>query len=526
MVVKARWERPDRRRFLTVTAPLFVELGNGARVRASEWSLGGLRVDGAGQDVPTPGSVETLKLSLPFQGFEVSFLATVNVIESDPRQGSFAAEFVDLGERERGLLCHFLDELVRGSMAAVEDTIQRIDVPVAPLPLEPGMVAGLSAPGGPIARKANAGLMTALYALLGLVIFGYMGLLLFSNLMRFEVDSARLSVPSDRVLALGEGHVRLGALRPGNSVKMGEVLASVFDNQLEREIELADIAVREGEAKLALLQRQAGGNRQPASPAGARARLEIEGLTARVGAAEQEVKRFSVAPRTAINTLRLEEARKKLLSYQKSAESKQIDLTPFEAQSFLAEQNLEFIRQRHKALVGHRDRLAVRAPFDGILVELPRGDNSSVRKGDVVAVVEARGLPTISALLSPADVMRVGLGEQARLYIPSSGAFLTARVTLIERFADATAGLDRSSATAHQASHAAPLGWARVELQADAPQLLQDRAMYRAGLPVVVQFQRRWANALVAAVTKTFGETMAAVRVKVGNGAQAAARQE
>ena len=525
MVVKARWERPDRRRYLTVTAPLFVELGNGVRVRAAEWSLGGLRVTGVGPNVPPAGTTETLKLTLPFQGFEVSLLAVANVTESNARAGAFAAEFVDLGERERNLLCHFLDELVRGSMSPVEDTIQRIDVPVAPLPLEPQTVAELAVAGGSRAgRKASTGLMTALYALLGLVVFGYLGLLLYSNLMRFEVDSARLSVPSDRMLALGEGHVRLMALRPGDSVKSGDVLATVFDNHLEREIELADIAVHEGEAKLAVLQWQTGGDRQRVSPAAARARLESEGIAARVSAAEQEVKRFSMSPRTAVNTLRLEEARKKLLAYQKTAESKQVDLTPFEAQTFLSEQTLEFIRQRHKALISHRDRLAVRAPFDGVLVELPRGDNSSVRKGDVVAVVESRTLPTVTALLSPADVLRVGLGEQARLYVPSSGTFLNARVTLIDRFADAAGG-DRAQAS-HAGGHPASLGWARVELRADEPELLQDRAMYRAGLPVVVQFQRRWAHALVTAMSKTVGETMAAVRVKVGNGAHAAARQE
>ena len=520
MVVKAKWERPDRRRFLTVSAPLFVELSDGQRIRAFEWSLGGLRVVNAGPGVPQPGATETLKLLLPFQGFEISFLANAHIIESHPQQGSFAAEFIDLGERERGLLCHFLDELVRGSMTPVEDTIQRIDVPVAPVPLEPQSVAETS--GAAKARSANPGIMTALYASLGLVVFGYLGLLLYSNLVRFEVDNARLTVEAERLVALGEGHLRRTPLTVGASVKSGDVLAYVDDNQLEREIDLAGLAVRESEAKVQLLQRQTGLDQQR-TPIGARARLELDSLSARIAAAEQEVRRFAAMPRTAVNTLRLEEARKKLLSYQKTVESKQIDLTPFDAQIIKTSQDLEFVRQRLKVLTSHRERLAVRAPFDGIVVNLPHGDHSTVRKGDVVAVVEPRTVPAITAMLSPSDVMRIGLGEQARIYLPSSGAFMKARVTLIDRLGDPAQGNERLQATVHGGLQ---LGWSRVELQVNDPEILQDRTIYRSGLPVVVQFQRRWANALITALGKTMHETIATVRSKIGSGAHAAPRNE
>ncbi len=520
MVVKARWERPERRRFLTVTAPLFVELRSGRSVRAAAWSLGGVSVVDAGADVPETGAVETLKLTLPFQGFEVSFLAKANIIERDPRQGTFAAEFVDLGERERGLLCHFLDELVRGSMASVEDTIQRIDVPLAPMPLESQAFAGPM--GMEKVRSANPAMMTALYSTLGLLVFGYLGLLLYSNLVRFEVDNARLTVPVERLVSLGEGHIRRTNMAVGANVKAGETIAFVEDNQLEREIELADVAVRESEARVALLQRQTTGEQQR-TPGGVRARLEIDSLTARIAAAEQEVRRFQSMPRTAVNTLRLEEARKKQLSYQKNVESKQIDLTPYEAQIYKASQDLEFVRQRHKVLTAHRDRLAIKAPFDGIVVAMPHGDNASVRKGDLAAIVEQQAIPTITAMLSPSDVMRVGLGEPVRLYLPSSGTFLAARVTGIERLQDTQPGNERAQASGHTGP---VLGWSRVELQPDDPSLLQDRSVYRNGLPVVVQFQRRWANAVVTALGKTVSEALAAFRAKVGGGAHAAARTE
>ena len=520
MAVKARWERPDRRRFLTVDAPLFVELGNGTRTRAVEWSLGGLSVADMTAPLPEPGAVETLKLTLPFQGFDVSFLAKVNILERTPSLGAFSAEFVELGERERGLLCHFLDELVRGSMAPVEDTIQRIDVPIAPLPPEAQSLT--DGPGVSASRSANAGFMTALYVLLGMMMVGYIGLLLYSNLVRFEIDSARLSVPTDRVQVLGEGHVRRAGHAAGATVQAGDVLAYVYDNQLEREIELAEISVKESEAKVAHLQRQAVGDRQRLSPNAQRTRLEIDSMVARIQASEQEVRRLAALPRTGQNVLRLDEARKKLLSFQKSIESKQVDLTPLEAVVFQAEQELGFTRQRHKVLVDHRDRLAARAPFDGVVVDMPRADQASVRKGDVIAVVEQRGVPTVTAMLSPADAMRIGLGEQARLYLPSAGTFMTARVMMIDRMGEAAQTGDRAM-TVHAGTNSATHGWSRVELQVDDPKQLMDRSKYRSGMPVVVQFQRRWANALLAAVAKGVSQTVAAVKTRFGTGAHAAA---
>ena len=59
------------------------------------------------------------------------------VVRNDPADAMFAVQFTEIGERERELMQHFIEELVRGSMSDIEDTIQRIDVPVTPASLEP-----------------------------------------------------------------------------------------------------------------------------------------------------------------------------------------------------------------------------------------------------------------------------------------------------------------------------------------------------------------------------------------------------
>ena len=83
MAVKVKRERPDQRRHHRVTAPLFVDVG-GVRLRAADWSLGGLRIEDHPGPVPEVGALLPISLTLPFQGFEVSFDAKATVVRNDP----------------------------------------------------------------------------------------------------------------------------------------------------------------------------------------------------------------------------------------------------------------------------------------------------------------------------------------------------------------------------------------------------------------------------------------------------------
>jgi hypothetical protein len=124
MGVKVKRERPDQRRHHRVTAPLYVALDE-FRVRATDWSLGGFRVDNYPGPLPNIGDELPLTLSLPFQGFEVTFECKAEVVRDDEPTAMFACRFTELGEREREVMQHFIEELVRGAMVDVQDTIQR-----------------------------------------------------------------------------------------------------------------------------------------------------------------------------------------------------------------------------------------------------------------------------------------------------------------------------------------------------------------------------------------------------------------
>ena len=48
MALDIKWERPDQRLRMAVTAPLFLDIA-GERLRATEWSLDHIRITGAWQ---------------------------------------------------------------------------------------------------------------------------------------------------------------------------------------------------------------------------------------------------------------------------------------------------------------------------------------------------------------------------------------------------------------------------------------------------------------------------------------------
>jgi multidrug resistance efflux pump len=533
MSVKVKRERADQRRHHRVTAPIFVDVG-GHRLRAADWSLGGLRIEGFPEAIPVVGAEVLLQLTLPFQGFDVSFDAKSECVRGDAATGMFAVRFTALGERERELMSHFIEELIRGSMVNVEDTIQRIDVPVTPAALTPDVspVSQL-----PVRRwPVKTVVMTTIYGLLGLVVFGYTGLLGYTNFYRMEVQTAVISAPVDTVASPVDGRVGWTAVKPGDPVKTGDVIVNVFDNQLEREIELADIAIREQKAKLLFAkQRHADELERLKGFSGVemknleQTKLDLEGLEAQVRAAEQQYGRLKFLHGKGFTTdTNLENAEKQYITLKKSLESKRVELNArielasdnvgkrfysgtnligdaglTESHVRLAEHEVAVMQQRHAALLHHRNRLAVHAPFDGNILELPRVDQGSIRRGDIIAIVEQRRNRQVTAYLNQDEVLKIGMGDEATIFVPALGETLKGRVTKIDRTSGFIHEQDQRQTPGYNWRGATDRS-AKVTIGFADPVRVADPERYRSGLPVVVIFPQRSTNSLLTSIKQKF----------------------
>jgi len=528
MGVVVRRERPDQRRHHRVAAPFFVTYGS-HRLRVTNWSLGGFLVEDVPDELPEVGDELQIHCALPFQGFEVSFNCGCRVVRVNPEKASFAAQFVEIGERERELMSHFIEELVRGAMTEVADTIQRIDVPVTPASLEPKKAPSLK--GLPVKRwPVKAVLMTGFYGFFGLGLFSYAGLLMYTNFYRMEVQTAVITAPIETVASQVDGRIEWTRKRPGDDVRSGDVVVRVVDNQLEREIEMAEITIKERKAQLLFLKRRQANEYDRMknyttveSKSLEQARLDVEAIEAQLQAAEQQYGRLAILHRRGFTTdTKIEEAEKTVATLKKTLESKQVELRSrvevanqtdgrwhyngqnmvgeigqLEAQIKLAENEVQLAQQRQAALVNHKNRLAVQAPFDGTVLELPHVNQGVVRRGDVIAILEQRKLREVTAYLSQDEVVRVGLGDEVLLFVPALNETLKGRIRQI----------DRTSGFVREVNGTQPPGYrwrgsndrsAKVLIDFEDPKRVEDVERYRSGLPVVVIFPQRSSRSLTA----------------------------
>ncbi|MBU2580305.1 MAG: HlyD family efflux transporter periplasmic adaptor subunit [Alphaproteobacteria bacterium] len=537
MAVTIRRERADQRRHHRLLAPLFVEV-LGHRLRVADWSLGGLHVEQFPDQLPSIGTPLELALTLPFQGFDVSFRANAKVVRLEPERRKFAVHFIDLGERERELMAHFVEDLVRGHMGEAADTIQRIDFPVTPASLKPGGADG-NKPQDPFSELARlparrwplrtfaAG---AFYIVLGMLVFSYAAILAYSNVFRLEVPTAVISAPAETVRSKADGRVEFVGLKPGDSVRSGEILLHVKDDKLERDIEIADIAIKEREARLNYLRQRhleelerVQGYASIETKNLHQSRLTMEAVETSLSVASDQYARLrTLYKKGFVTQSRHDEAFDRLTTLEKRLASQRIEhetraalasadmgkrlyngdelvgrAAEMGAEVQLAEREMALTRQRYEANLRMRDNLAVRAPFDGTILKLPRFDKVPVRQGDVIAVLEQRRDRQVTAFLTQHEVAKIGQGDPAILYVPALGETLSGRVIAIDRtsgFIDEQGQRTRPGYVWRGPADRS----AEVTIGFDDDNDIRDHERYRSGLPVTVIFERRAENSILS----------------------------
>ena len=527
--VKVVRERSDQRRHHRVTAPLFVVL-DGHKLKATDWSLGGLRLDDFPGTLPGLGTTVKLNLSIPFQGFDVAFDCEAEVVRRIEASRTLAFKYTRISDRELGLMEHFIDELIRGSMVDVKDTIQRIDVPVTPASTnpDPNPLAKI-----PISRWPTKTIaFVALYLTIGLFVFGYAGVIAYTNFVRMEVDSAVIASPIESVRAQVNGRIVYGKYRQGDHVPKGALLLSMVDNDLERQIDLASIDIKDKAAQLSASDRQL---QEEIARVDAFAKvegknldqieLEVQSLEAQAKAAQALHQRMDHLFKQGFTTATIvESAEKQMISSKALAESKRLELqtrrtlatdnagsrlyngqsfsgdrVKVEAQNFLARENVATAEKKLQALLDHRDRLAVYAPYAGMLQELPRADNSMVRVGDTIAVVENPKAREIWAFLRQDEVLSVGLDDEVKVYLPGLSELRKARVMRIDRTIGFVNEMNSTYIWRAPRDRSAKVIMEFIDVGAR-----PEDENYRTGMPAVAIFSTRPTNYLIGDMAHRF----------------------
>jgi multidrug resistance efflux pump len=509
-------ERPSEKRYHQVSAPLVVTLPSGERRTSTQWSLGGLLLSGFVGTPPREGDLIELTLELPFQGFDISFAVSARVTKSDPNTGELGVEFIELSERAHDLLVHFIDDLVRGKMATVDDTICRIDVPITPISTKPD-----PEPSDTGARRwpIKTILASAFYILFGIIVFGYLGILIFSVTMRLEVQSAVVSAPVSSLKMPVDGKIVPVRLESGLKVRRGEVIARIQNAKLEADLHEKRVALEEARdflaradekfriqtSRMKLYKVVKKTDRQIAL-------AEVETAKEALSAADNAFERASkLRAKGLVNADKFDQAKKtqaeaearlKKAGYELERASTLdavSDRVFFNNKEFVADLDMlaldvdeasarvtaayAGLDQAEKAI----KRLVIEAPFDGRIKSVLQPGNLNLVRNDTVLTIEKTGSPTVLAYLTQDEVLSVGLNDRAKVFIPGLGRHVLATVTKVDRtsgFVDPQASRyewnDRTERTALVSLRLDPVDQTRDEISA--------------GLPAVVIFPKRFTS--------------------------------
>lgn len=456
-------ERPDHRRYHQVTAPMRVQMPNGETKMASNWSLGGLRLDGLTGPLPNVSDTLQLILELPFQGFDISFEVNARVESVSADTGTTGLEFEELSERAHDLMNHFIDDLVRGQMATVEDTICRIDVPVTPISTQPDAVPGEQVSVGRWPVKTV--LMSAFYLVLGTLVFGYLGILTYSKTMRLEVRTAVISAPLATLKMPLDGILRPIRFAPGTQLKRGErialienpkLLAQIEDKQIELDAaERAQLRAQERyrieAARMKLYQIINRTDRQIAEAkvtALQEALVATDATYARLSGLKDKglvtASKLGVAVKERAHAeARLREAELEL--ERTTAMDNVSDRRYFNHKEFVADLDMLALdieeasslvntaASRLSSLQKLNDSMAILSPYDGRIVSVQQAANTTILRNEPLLTIEEKTIPTVTAFVNQEQVLEVGLDDVAKVYLPSIGQHIDATVTAIDR---------------------------------------------------------------------------------------------
>ena len=509
--MKISREKPSQRRHHRVSTPIDVTI-NDELYNVSDWSLGGFKLDDWSDDSLKSGDEFECNFSLPFQGFFVAF--HVNLIAIRVGSGILCAKFISLNDRQTELLEHFIEELVRGNMTSVGDTILRIDSPVTPVSTKPD-----PNPKGevPIKRwpiKLIA--MTSMYVCVGFVLFSYIFFTLWSNFLSLEVETGVVTAPIEAVVSSTDGKIRKVSASINQMIPQGSALVFIENPAIEENLERAKIKISRNKLLLERLRQEREVAVEQILDYQGYSKLKFEKLELHVETLRKQ-ERMS----------HLQDNRVQELFYYGHASKRDVDLAAAEHASLKREvlsavndlngqsrtmeslkngryysgnkfefdmnnlnvkieeikQNITMDTQELLALYEHKEDLNLYAPTNGRLVELLKHPGSATRRGETIAVFERDEQRKLEVFLTQEEVLSIRINQMARVYFTSLDMAVDAIVIEIDRAYNSVDSLD-SSFTWHDNTKRN----SRVTLNFVGLESNVNREKIKAGIPAVVNF--------------------------------------
>ena len=160
------------------------------------------------------------------------------------------------------------------------------------------------------------------------------------------------------------------------------------------------------------------------------------------------------------------------------------DLDMFALEIEEANSAVKTANSRLESLERRRVGMSIIAPYDGRIVSIQQAAHTNILRNEPLLTIEQQVAPTVTAFLDQEQVLEVGLNDQAKVFLPSLGQHIEAKVVMIDRNSTFL-NSDRS----HYAWKEGKQKSAAVSLKLNLANV--DRQKINAGLPAVVVFSKR-----------------------------------
>ncbi len=379
----------SQRRHYRVAVPLHVII-SGNVYKSVDWSLSGIRVAGYHAGTHHKGDVVSAEISIPFQGFSVSFPIDITVVEHNDN-GELAGEFVNLDKRKNEILKYFFNAFMSGEMVCFEDTIRRLDIPVSKASLQPDNHASEQ---NPQASQRTRTKVLLAYLVAGVVLTALLLSVLYVQFFQIQVETAMVVSPTEILHAPITGSIAEVYVKEKTSVGPGQPLFRFADPRLEREIELASLTAKEAQdfSERRELIKHLKTNAESGRKSYQRAlNLYKKGLITQSALLEKKNK-YSEMKQEYI---------------KEAGELKELH------------QEQEMRVEKYNLLVKQRDNLIVKSPSAGRLLKFLATEGNSVKLGEPVAIFEKDAQKSVQAFLTQKEALAVAVSDRVNVFFPS-----------------------------------------------------------------------------------------------------------
>lgn len=460
--MKITREKPSQRRHHRVNASLMIDI-NGKTYKARDWGLGGFSLDDWQDTSLQAGDAFSCTFCLPFQGFEISFDVQAEVVRLSDDQ-VLAAKFPALDDRHKEIMSYFIEDLVRGTMTTVDDTIMRIDSPVTPVSTkpDPSPLAEVPKRRWPLQQVA----MTTLYMSVGMALLVYIVFTIYANFFSLEVDSGVVAAPIEKIISTTDGKISKVTIQINELVVEGDKLISIEDARVEREIELAKVEIERIRSELEQKQKELAIERDKLDDYRYVTLNKIDGLTTNIKSlnkrrqyAQNNTDRLSkLIINNVITKRELDTAESALVEIEGELDVAKLEskkyrtlLKKIDAGRYFTGERFEGMSRELEAEVSnlkeevalttrelvilyeHRERLTITAPSNGRLLAMLKTNGSSTKRGETIALFERDENRVIEVYLTQEEVMYIKMGNKARVYFPSRDIVINTQVKTIDR---------------------------------------------------------------------------------------------